>query len=182
MRAAVGPHPAPVQRHLVEPNQPHPHRQTANLAEQIFQLTVETGAEIAERRVVNRPSLHQPHEVHGVAAGPLQTPAGTDAVTHPVENGPGHDHRWNGRLTGHPAVVTLPRRPVHTGQDLLEQPNRMIIGNAITQGGRDQNDLIPRKRRFIPVAHRVILLATDSIKLLRIIPNLSSDISKNHAN
>ena len=151
--AGIGLHPRPVEGHLDQPDQPHLQRQFPQLPKQVFQGPAKPRAELAEGRVVDDPSLRQPHEIHVVPAKVLQHPAGADAAHQAVEDHAGHDPRWDRRLTLLPIVLRLPRRPIQPVEHLVQQTNRMVVANRVVQGRREENDLIPRHPWFRPILH-----------------------------
>ena len=125
-------------------------RQLHQLHEQVFELRGILAAELAERRVVDRPAAGQPAKIQPHDQGLFQAATAANSRQQPVQDDACHHPRMNRRLPKPLVILPLPCRPIHLAKHVIEHPHAMPARQRLIQPLRKQHHLIPLLRRLVP--------------------------------
>ena len=115
------------------------------------QLRTVFPAKFTNRGVVDGPPRDEPYKIEGVFDVVFDLPAAAKASCHREQQNFAQNTRMNGRLADLAIIAAFPFAPVESIENLIEQPDRMIVRDSVFDTGGNQHELFARHRSTLPI-------------------------------
>jgi hypothetical protein len=150
--AGVGPNSRTVDAQFRQLRDTHIDRDAQHLPMDVLEFLLMLATEVADRAVVDASPRDEPHEIDRVCDFVFNASRTADAADHGEQQNLAQDAGVNRRLAEFSTVLTFPCGPVEPVENLIEEPDGMIIRNPFFEADWYQKYLISRAWRRLPVA------------------------------
>jgi len=118
----------------------------------VFEFLLMLAAEVTDGAVVDGAAGDQPHEIDRVSDLTFERSRTADAADHCEQQDFAQAAGMDRRLAEFSIVRVFSRGPVESVENFVEQPDRMVFRDFLFETGWNEEDLISRARRRLPVA------------------------------
>ena len=109
--------------------------------------------EVAQRHVVDGPSQREPDKIDRMTKVVFDLPATSNPPNQGKQEHFSEHRRVDRWLPECTVILGFPVAPIEPVEDLIENPNRMILGNPRFQRFRKEHELVSGQRCILPVTN-----------------------------